>query len=314
MARRVALIANPKAGTGSFESVCERLVLLLKRRGMDAAVSRTTGDPGSAQRLAAAAAHTCDLVVACGGDGTVHEVLQALAGTATHLGVLPFGTANALARNLQLPMDPVMALETLLTFRARKIPLGHIETTTGTQYFLVMAGAGPDGGLIHAMSLNRKVRDGRRAYYALATRHFLTRRFPNFVVAYRLVGTNTWGTKPATAVMVSRVPDLGGLFRGLTTASRLHHPYLLLQMVAAPAHLALPAWFAFGKLGLERFNPWLTKLQVEEVRCTSGSAQPVIHTQVDGELAGTLPFTVGMSPSTAWLLMPDDPAWANSQP
>ena len=124
------------------------------------------------------ASRTCDTVIACGGDGTVHGVLQGIAGTSTALGVLPCGTANALARNLQLPLDPVRATEMLLSFEPRRIALGYAQTTNASRWFTVMAGAGPDGRLIHEMKLAAKAQAGRKAYYTEAARLFLTRRFP----------------------------------------------------------------------------------------------------------------------------------------
>ncbi len=70
------------------------------------------------RRLRGSAAGKSELMLACGGDGTAHGVVQGMAHTpAATLGVVPLGTANALARNLGLPPEPVAALERLLTYR-----------------------------------------------------------------------------------------------------------------------------------------------------------------------------------------------------
>ena len=302
--RRAALIINPKAGRGTFENKRVELTRALAERGFDVVASSTTADPDSACVLAREASKTCDLVLACGGDGTVHGVLQGLAGTSTILGVLPFGTANALARNLRLSLNPVLALNELLSLSVRQIPLGYAETSRGQRWFTVMAGAGPDGTLVHEMNLDAKTRSGRRAYYAEAARLFLTRRFPPFTVEYRLVGSSTWKTQSAVAVMVSRVADLGGLFSGLTRASRLEHPYLLVQLLTAPAHLALPAWFAFARTGFGHANPWLVTLEVEELRCSPAASGARAYAQVDGEAVGPLPLRLSIVPSALRLLMP----------
>ncbi len=133
---------NPKAGRGAFESVRSDLLRVLAGPGFEVLVNATTPEPDSVRTLARQASRSCDLVIACGGDGTVHGVLQGVAGTSATLGVLPFGTANALARNLLLPVNPVMALEKLLSFRSRQISLGRAETSVGCRWFTVMAGAG----------------------------------------------------------------------------------------------------------------------------------------------------------------------------
>jgi diacylglycerol kinase family enzyme len=234
----------------------------------------------------------------------VHGVLQAIAGTSTHLGVIPFGTANALARNLLLPPDPVLALDKLLSYTAKQIPLGRAETLTSTRWFTVMAGAGPDGTLVQEMKLATKSQVGRSAYSMEAARLFLTRRFPPFRVEYRLLGSSIWKDRLAVGMMTSRVQNLGGLFTGLTSNSRLHHPHLLVQLLAAPAHLAFPAWMAFGKVGLGHANPWLTTLEVEELRCVPLQEERRVFAQVDGEAMGALPLRIQIVPSSLHLLMP----------
>ena len=303
--RRAGLIINPKAGRGAVGSVRSEVVRILAEHGFEVQLNTTTPEPDSARTLAIEASKSCDLVIACGGDGTVHGVLQGLAGTTTILGVLPLGTANALARNLLLPLNPVSALEKLLSFKPRQIPLGYAETSRGGRYFTVMAGAGPDGSLVHEMQLAAKAHIGRRAYYFEAARLFLTRRFPAFQVEYRLTGSPNWEKQSAVAMMASRISDLGGLFSGLTTASRLHHPHLLIQLLRAPALVAFPAWIAFGRTGFERVNPWLTSLEVEELRCTPLGSGRRVYAQVDGEAVGPLPLTARIVPSALQLLMPE---------
>ncbi len=305
MVRRAGLIINPNAGRGSFESVRSNLVRTLEGHDFEVQINTTTPEPDSARTLALEASRSCDLVIACGGDGTVHGVLQGVAGTSATLGVLPFGTANALARNLSLPVNPILALEKLLSFKARKIPLGCAETSVGSRWFTVMAGAGPDGSLVHEMQLAAKARIGRRAYYTEAARLFLTRRFPVFQVEYKLVGSSHWEKQSAVAMMASRISDLGCLFTGLTKTSRLHHSYLRIQLLRAPAHLAFPAWISFGKMGFETVNPWLTSLEVEELRCTPLDWGRPVYAQVDGEAFGPLPLSASIVPSALHLLMPE---------
>ena len=304
MFKRAALIINPKAGRGSFESVRGDLLRVFEERGLEVLTRSTTVDPDSPRALAVQASASCDLVIACGGDGTVHGVVQGLAGTQTTLGVLPLGTANALARNLQLPMDPVHALRKLLSFEGKQISLGCAETSVGKRWFTVMAGAGPDGHLVREMKVDSKAHLGRSAYYAEAARLFLTRRFPAFRMEYRLRDSSVWNSRSAVAVMASRISDLGGLFTGLTTTSRLYHPYLIVQVLSAPAFLSLPAWIGFGRLGLGKANPWLTSLEVEELRCTLLDEEQPVYAQVDGEAVGPLPLTIRVVPSALQILMP----------
>ena len=253
---------------------------------------------------------SCDLVLACGGDGTAHHVVQALAHTRTPLGIIPLGTANALARNLRLPLHPTPALERLLTYAPVRIPLGQIVTERETRYFLLMAGCGPDGALLHGLSAAHKARFGRAAYYAHAFRLFFTRRWPAFEVTWN-AADGTANQTTAIGLMASRVPDLGGIFTGLTSRARITSPTLHVQLLRPPATLSLPAWFALT--GSRLPNPWLQTLDVEEIACrpiASGSSpsgsSPSVYAQADGEPLGTLPFRLRILPDALTLLMPPD--------
>jgi len=221
------------------------------------------------------------------------------------LGVLPLGTANALARNLRLPLDPLAALERLLTYIPTLIPLGEIATGTSTRWFAVMAGCGPDGALVHALSgvgaARFKARFGRGVYYGYAARLFATRRWPVFEVEYRLRGSSVWQRTRATAVLASRIPDLGGLFTGLTSSADLRSPVLHVKLLKAPAHLSFAAWFSLSRIGLP--NPLLTTIDVEELRC---SPVGLVHTyaQADAEPMGPLPLRMRVVPGVLSLLLP----------
>ncbi len=244
-----------------------------------------------------------DLVVACGGDGTVHAVLQGVAGTAVPLGVLPLGTANALARHLRLPLDPLRAMTQLLRYTPRRIALGEVQTSTATRRFVVMTGCGPDGALVHGLqgAAKLKKRFGRAAYYLHAARLFWTRRWPTFQVSYRLRGSRDWHEMQAVALMISRIPNLGGVFRGLTRGASLEQRHLQIQIVRPPAWLAFPAWFAGA--WLRTGTPWLQTVNVEEVRCEPPTSGPV-YVQADAEPLGPLPCRVRIVPDALTLLMP----------
>ncbi len=301
MARVATLIVNPAAGRASlFHAQLPSLTALLTARGYTAQVLHTTSEPASGRTLARQSLHSA-LLLACGGDGTVHDVLQGIAHTGVPLGVLPLGTANALARNLSLPLEPLACLTRLLTFTPRSVPLGELTTAQGTRLFTVMAGCGPDGALVHTLPDTLKRTLGRTAYYAHAARLFATRRWPAFQVDYLPAAewgsSAAWRKTRAVAVMASRVADLGGLFSGLTPRARLHHPSLHVQLLRAPAHLALPAWFA------RLPNPLLTTVNVTELRCTPLSATAV-HAQADAEPAGTVPLSMRLLPDALLLLMP----------
>jgi YegS/Rv2252/BmrU family lipid kinase len=104
-------------------------VALLRAEGIVADVLETSG-PGHARQLAAGLAEAgVPRVVACGGDGTQHEVASSLVGTDTSLGILPFGRGNDLAAAMGVPRNPETAAEVLRTGMVRRIDVGYANGT-----------------------------------------------------------------------------------------------------------------------------------------------------------------------------------------
>jgi YegS/Rv2252/BmrU family lipid kinase len=156
---RTRLIINPKARQGGID--LEQVIARLRERGWNAE-SVETSRAGEAIDLArAAAADGCDVVVACGGDGTINEVINGLAGTEAALGVIPLGTANVWAVEMGIPRQPIEAADALVDGRIRRVDLGR----AGDRYFLLMAGIGLDAEVVKAVPPALKKRLGIVAFF-----------------------------------------------------------------------------------------------------------------------------------------------------
>jgi diacylglycerol kinase (ATP) len=138
----------------------------------------TVEDPGSGQ------AKLCvdqgaDIVCPLGGDGTVRQVASALVGTETPMGLLPGGTANLLARNLDLPFDDLeRSLAVALGGQNKRIDVGWLQVDDGPeQLFLVMAGMGFDGAVMAQTPEQLKAVVGSAAYTVSGFRNWLSPRF-----------------------------------------------------------------------------------------------------------------------------------------
>lgn len=132
----------------------------------------TIDDPGKGQTAAALAAGA-DVVLACGGDGTVRHVAHVLAGSGTPMGLLPTGTANLLARNLAIARrDLVQATRTALSGKTRAIDVGWvlIDDRAEEHVFLVMAGMGFDAAIMTGAGHELKARLGSLAYVVSGAR------------------------------------------------------------------------------------------------------------------------------------------------
>ncbi len=107
------LIINPISGTASKAGLKDKIEKRVRNMGHKI-TTLLTNAPGHATKLARqAAADGYDVVLACGGDGTVNEIASGLINTSTALCILPNGSGNGLARHIDVPIDPLLALDTL---------------------------------------------------------------------------------------------------------------------------------------------------------------------------------------------------------
>src|SRR5438874_2432944 len=147
--RKAALLYNPHSGRRRKQRVqdVEAAASVLRAAGIELDISptRAASDAGAQVRLAIRDGF--DTIIACGGDGTIHDVLQGLTGKDAALGVIPLGTANAFAHDLRLPMSPEGAARALLAAIPRRIAVGRIDyrdfnSLPAFRYFTVAAGVG----------------------------------------------------------------------------------------------------------------------------------------------------------------------------
>jgi YegS/Rv2252/BmrU family lipid kinase len=158
----VIFIVNPGAGFTGFRKQIQSAIAHLAELGCTIKRTETTG-PGDATRLARQAVEDgFDVVVAVGGDGTINEVINGLAGTDTALAVLPAGTANVYAADMGIPIASLLnpdavsaAAEIIVTGQRRRIDLGRLTLADGTsRYFLMWCGVGLDAAISQAKKSN----------------------------------------------------------------------------------------------------------------------------------------------------------------
>jgi len=163
MSNHWTIIANPVSGRGRARCTGERVADLLRERGVNAHLMMS-GAPGDCERLAREAlARGARQVAACGGDGTVHEVVNGLANSDAVLGVVTCGRGNDLARALGLSSDVKDVVNTLVHGEDRAIDLGK----TGGRFFTTVASLGFDTAVAQR-ARSRPSRLGGTASYCLA--------------------------------------------------------------------------------------------------------------------------------------------------
>lgn len=165
--RRCAVIANPTKISDQFRALVEQR---LDRDGWTDTLWLETleEDPGREMTRTAIDSEV-DLVIAAGGDGTVRVVADGLAGTGIPMGLVPAGTGNLLARNLDVPLDETEAIDVAFSGHTREIDL--IKLTVDEQdpdHFAVAAGIGIDAMIMDETDPALKAKVGTAAYFIAA--------------------------------------------------------------------------------------------------------------------------------------------------
>ncbi|HKW33421.1 MAG TPA: diacylglycerol kinase family protein [Candidatus Acidoferrum sp.] len=307
------LIHNPNAGNGGHgrRRLVDKARHIFATRGIDADLAETTG-PGHATEIAArAAAENRGLVIACGGDGTLNEIVNGLAahqnGHPVPLALLPGGTANILAKELDLPWDIPRAAEKLVHGTVKEIALGlatPLEQPEKKKYFLSVAGAGPDGMIVYAVNLQLKARLGILAYWWEGIREVFRYQFQHFRVVSGERKIN------ASLVIVGRTQNYGGPFK-ITTKADLFEDHFEILTLSTRSGLRYLSYLPSLWLNKLRGTEGVEFFKSDSVVCEPLDSSPV-YAQIDGEPLARLPVQFRIIPRALKLLVPNNPKQTSS--
>src|SRR5262245_61019761 len=300
------LIHNPNAGGGGTarRNQLEEARRILGMRGIEATLAETTG-PGEATEIARrAGAEGRDLVIACGGDGTVNEVVNGLAasqnGHRIPLALLPAGTANVLAKELELSWDIPEAAEQLVRGEVRDIALGlatPLEKPEKARYFLSVAGAGPDGRITYAVDLELKARMGILAYWWQGAREVFNYKFTHFRTTSQGQTGDLW------LVIVGRTKHYGGPCR-LTTEADLFEDQFEFAGLTSQSGLRYLSYLPTLWFGDLRKEDGVYFWKSDRLLCEPIGTEPPTYAQVDGEPLTRLPVEFRSVPHAPPLPVP----------
>ena len=212
-----------------------------------------------------------DTVFACGGDGTIHDVIQGLAGTPVALAILPFGTANALAHDLGIPFRPSVAAQVAVRGKLRRIPLGRIEYEDfsgkpSARYFTVAAGIGVDAHLFYKLTADLKNRSGMTAYYVKAWQLWATYNMRRFEVEYAN-GSGLRQRASLTELLAVRIRFFGNILRELVPGASLDCGDLRAVMCRTASRNSYLQYVAGALLGHQWNIDGIDLVSCSEVAC-----------------------------------------------
>jgi diacylglycerol kinase (ATP) len=309
--RKATILFNPNSGRRGRDAELAHAIGVIQSGGVrtELTVCRSSQEATDHARCAVAAGS--DTVFACGGDGTIHDVIQGLAGSKVALAILPLGTANSLAHDLSLPLRPSDAARVAVNGEIRRIPLGRLEYEdfsghTATRYFTVAAGVGVDAHLFYKLNRDLKKQTGMAAYYLKAWSLWATHRMRRFEVEY---ANGSGGTQQATLteLLAVRIRFFGNVLRELVPGACLDRPDLRAVMCRTDSRTAYLRYVAGALLGRPQNIEGIDLVTCAELTCrlpNQGREHDRVYVEADGELLGRLPVRMTMQPDALSLVVP----------
>lgn len=316
MFRTAALIYNPVSGRQDEQrrAQLEAAAAALRQGGVQATIVPSKGPRQAGEQARQLVADGCGAIFACGGDGTVHDVLQGLVFSNAALGVIPMGTANALAHDLGVPRHPARAAKAALTASPQRIAVGRIsfqdkEGRAATRYFVIAVGVGVDADLFYRLHANIKQRMGMGAYYAEALRLWLTHDLGRFEAEFTDARSGELRREAVSQALAVRITQFGGVLRRLAPGAALRRNDVQLVLFKTSSRLPYLMYIMRSLAGGRWRVPGVelahtTRLICRPLASGNGSGASRVYVEADGEVLGRLPVEMTVVPSSLTLLVP----------
>lgn len=292
---RARLILNPAANKGYRLADLDETFGFLVRQGWELGL-RETHHPNEAIHLARQAAEEgMDMVVAIGGDGTVNEVVNGLAGTPTAMATLPMGGSNIWAREQGLPLEPDTAARVLVEGQFRSVDLG----LAGSRYFLLMAGVGFDAAVVRAMA-----GEGRQPFWPLGYIFKGINIAVNFAGEQTVIQLDDRQVGGETVMVVIGNTRLYGGMAQITHQATIDDGLLDVCVFRGKGGLSQISMYTLTAL-MQRPDR-IKGVDYYRGREVTISSQTPLFVQADGEPIGTTPMTFRVVPRALRVLVPQE--------
>jgi len=290
-----------------------QMIALLGDHQIEALADATTG-PDDASKLAREAVGAgADIIISYGGDGTLNEVIQGVAGSQTALAVWPGGTSNVVARDLGVPFSIRELADMIAASKTQRIALGLAKRGDGrtrsvgdaatnspspglphSRYFVMMAGIGLDASIARGVNKKLKRRTGEFAYWLSGIRHLFLWRAEPFTI--EVDGTSYKG---AFALIGNGKGYGGGMM--MTPGARLEEPWFEIYILPP-----LASNFSYLRaLGAcMRGNPEVAGVSLIRGKHIKANSAHEPWVEADGEIIGPLPMTFDIVPDALSVIVP----------
>lgn len=290
---KYTFILNPISGNRDISFLKEEIRRCMKNLNYE--IFESEKPKHSVELAQKAVKNGTDIVIAAGGDGSIIEVVSGIMGSNAKLGVIPYGTGNMLASNLNIPLDIPSAINLIIQGHSQKIDIGQIND----KYFAFMAGCGFDARIIEETSREQKKRLGLLAYFIEGFKQVFRTSHGHFII--KIDNKKTIRTKALTVIIANSANIIGNIF-SLAPQARLNDGLLDLIIVSPktrPDYFKL-LWHILVKQTSINTRK-IRHYQAKEIEIITKHSLPV---QADGDVIGTTPIKIKVLPKSIDIITP----------
>ncbi|MEK3790589.1 diacylglycerol kinase family protein [Paenibacillus sp. FSL R7-0204] len=294
--QQAMVIMNPSSGKAEARDYIRAAEEVLQGAGYQVTVQETAGEGDATAFCLQACAECYDLVVAIGGDGTLHETMNGLTDQQHRptLGIVPMGTVNDFARALQIPLVPEEAIQSLASPRTRRVDMGRMND----RLFVNVVAAGSLAGSLSSVSSEDKSRLGFLAYLKEGIKELASNTAHTLTITHD--GEIWEGSSP---LFIAALTNSVGGFEKLAPAAAVDDG-LLHCFIVKDLHLLNSVTVSISLLlGNLRNHKDVIYFTAKEVSVRS--TEPV-QTNVDGEQGPPLPIRLSTIPRHIQVVVPED--------
>lgn len=296
----VTVLANPHARHGAGKMIADEAVAALRSRGVDTELIVGRDAAEATERAGKAARGDTDALAVVGGDGSIRLALEAAFGTGTPIGVIPAGSGNDVARNLDIPIEDVdAAVELISRGHTRTIDLGRVTFPDGrSELFSTVAATGFDAS-VTARAVGMSWPKGQSRYTLAALRELIGLRSRHYHVR---VDDEELDDDLVFAAVGNTTSYGGGML--ITPNASITDGLLDVTMASRPkrfARLTVAKVFPTVFTGRHLAHPMVRTMRGKEIELY---CDPTALVSIDGDLVGALPAVFEVVPSSAEVFAP----------
>jgi YegS/Rv2252/BmrU family lipid kinase len=285
------LVYNPGAGQGmKSDAVVSDVIHEFEKYDIDMTPSPTFADVSIPSMIQELLTHKPDLLVSWGGDGTIHEMVNGMFGTRIPIGLIPGGTANLLAKEINIPSTINEAVRIIGEGKTTQISIGRANK----RYFLLMVGIGFDSEVIRNVDWHLKRKVGYFAFGLAALKTAIDYKYPKITV--KVNGSE----KECIFAVICNAREYAAFFR-LAPDADISDEFLYIVLFK---EAGLGSLIRYGLYAWQARHLTLKSVESFRVKTIEASGMGEIPVQADGELIGYLPMKFEILPRALEIFCP----------